>query len=168
MKGIMPPHCIVSQMKNTCLSIHNNIIVKGLAKTRKTSFNTCSFTEDTVYILTVKILPLMNHLETTSGILGALYIYKVKTINSDVENIPLTTCYSERKNALNGVVLLINDNLLSTCHNTEITHRVLKVLGQSKEEEEFVSDVLNVAHVSVACCSDKIIHYLPNNVKLFL
>jgi hypothetical protein len=144
------------------------MIVKGLAKTRKASFNTCSLTEDMIYIFTVKILPLMNHLETTSGILGALYIYKVKTINSDVENIPLTTCYSERKDALNGVVLLINDNLLSTCHNAEVTHRVLKVLRKSEEEKEFVSDVLNVAHVSVVCCSTEIIHEITNNVKLFL
>jgi hypothetical protein len=110
----------------------------------------------------------MNELITTSSILGALDINKVKTINGDVENIPLTTCYSERKDALNGVILLINDNLLSTCHNAEVTHRVLEVLGQSEEEEEFVSDVLNVAHVSVVCCSERIIHDLKIFVKLFL
>lgn len=96
----------------------------------------------------------MNELITTSSILGALHINKVKTIEGDVKNIPLTTCSSERKNALNGVVLLINDNLLSSCHNAEVTHRVLEVLRKSEEEEEFVSDVLNVAHVSVACCSE--------------
>lgn len=143
---------------DTIINISHLIGNRGLTKTDKTSFNTCGFTEDTVYIFTVKVFPLMNELITTLGILGALYINEVKTIEGDVENIPLTTCYSERKNALNGVVLLINDNLLSSCHNTEVTHRVLEVLRQSEEEEEFVSDVLNVAHVSVVCCSTDIIH----------
>jgi len=134
------------------------LYVKVLAKTDKTSFNTSSFTENAIHIFTVKVFPFVNELITTLGILGALYINEVKTIESDVKNIPLTSCNSERKNTLDGVVFLIYDNLLSSCHDTEVTHRVLEVLRKSEEVEEFVSDVLNVAHVCLVPFVTDIIH----------
>ena len=97
-------------------------------------------------------------LEVTSSNLGANDVNEVKTIYGDCHHIPLATCHGERKNALYGEVLLINDNRLTTSHYAE------SVNGGGEESDECLSDFL-LGHVSDACCSERIIYDLKIFVK---
>ena len=126
---------------------------------RNTSLNACFLSEDAVNVLGIKVFPFVDNLRiirpTTMLLcpLRALDVYEVKTVHRDFKNIPLIACYAQGKDALNRVILLIYNNLLSTCRSVEVINRILKVLGKGEEAEKFVSDVLSVVHVSVMCVS---------------